>query len=193
MDNDSRRAEFVAAANELYREQGIRHTSILDIAQRVGVTRSLFYHYFPDKQAVTDAVIEMRINEFMAYVREWTSQLDGVDIQEALKRLSGMARSFLRGPDSFISCAARDQDHYLTRRFVVRGSSLLADYFVRTRNENGSPVRLTNARHPREAFYVLSVGIMSIMTQDPEVSDDVIADLIIDTLHISRKAVRYKK
>lgn len=39
-------------------------------------------------------------------------------------------------------------------------------------------------RHPKESFYALSVGIMSMMMRQPEVTDEVIADLSIDTLHI---------
>ena len=55
---EERRAEIIRAARELYEEQGLAHTSILDITTRVGVTRTLFYHYFPDKDAVTSAVLD---------------------------------------------------------------------------------------------------------------------------------------
>ena len=48
-----RRADIVAAARELYEEQGLSKTSVQDITNRMGVARSLFYHYFPDKEAVT--------------------------------------------------------------------------------------------------------------------------------------------
>ena len=41
------RADIVAAARELYEEQGLSKTSVQDITNRMGVARSLFYHYFP--------------------------------------------------------------------------------------------------------------------------------------------------
>ena len=40
------------------RSRASRRTSVQDITNRVGVTRSLFYHYFPDKEAVTSAVLD---------------------------------------------------------------------------------------------------------------------------------------
>ena len=43
-----RRADIVAAARELYEEQGLSKTSVQDITKRMGVARSLFYQYFPD-------------------------------------------------------------------------------------------------------------------------------------------------
>ena len=44
-DTAKRSAEIVVAARELYEEKGLAHTSIQDITNHVGVTRSLFYHY----------------------------------------------------------------------------------------------------------------------------------------------------
>lgn len=48
-DTAKRSAEIVVAARELYEEKGLARTSIQDITNHVGVTRSLFYHYFPSR------------------------------------------------------------------------------------------------------------------------------------------------
>ena len=56
--SDARKAQIIAAARDLYEERGLSHTTVKDITERVGVTRTLFYHYFPDKDAVTSAVID---------------------------------------------------------------------------------------------------------------------------------------
>ena len=47
------------------------HTSIQDITERVGVTRSLFYHYFPNKEAVTSAVLDTYTADFLEAVHYW--------------------------------------------------------------------------------------------------------------------------
>ena len=60
-----RRADIVAAARELYEEQGLSKTSVQDITNRMGVARSLFYHYFPDKEAVTSAVLDDYVADFI--------------------------------------------------------------------------------------------------------------------------------
>ena len=54
----SRRCEIVEAARSLYETRGLSHTTVKDIAEKVGVTRSLFYHYFENKNAVTEAVLD---------------------------------------------------------------------------------------------------------------------------------------
>ena len=46
---DARRLQIVQAAREICLEKGLSKITISDIAERVGMTRSLFYHYFQDK------------------------------------------------------------------------------------------------------------------------------------------------
>lgn len=184
MKNDKRRAAFIEAADDLFVQKGIANTSVGDIANRAGVTRSLFYHYFNDKQDITDAVIEKRIDEFMDYLREWTLSLGGGSFRDSLRRLVGVMRSFLNGPTSLGSRVIYEQDASLYQRFVVRSSKLLSQHFVDSRGIRGSLIDYTHVRHPQESFYVLSVGIMSIMIREPDIGDEIIADLIAETLHI---------
>jgi AcrR family transcriptional regulator len=180
-----RRDEFIVAAMELFAQNGYSRTGITDIAARVGVTRSLFYHYFADKQDITDAVIEWQVNDFMAYIQAWTLSIRGTtDIRESLVTLVDIARTRLLAPRSVGDLAMREGSSMLYQRFVTRSAHLLAEFFVSTRDKNGAFIHLTNTHHPRESFYVLSVGIMSLMLRQPHVDNEVIADLIIDTLHI---------
>ena len=184
MQKDARYAAFVTAADELFMEKGIGSTSVGDITKRVGVARSLFYHYFEDKQGIVDAVIDSRVNDFMEYVREWTRSLDGGDFSSALLNLVKLMRGYLHSPTSLGSRIIRERDAGLYHRFVVRSSILLSEHFVSTRKERGALIHYTHTRHPAESFYVLSVGVMSMMVRNPEVTDEVIADVIAETLCI---------
>lgn len=184
MQNDIRRASFVDAADELFLEKGITSTSVGDITSRVGVTRSLFYHYFDDKDDITDAVIDMHVDEFMGYVQNWTLGLGDCSISDSLIGLARIARTYLEGPTSFGNQILVESDAGLYQRFVVRSSRLLADYFVNTRGKRGAFINWTDTRHPWESLYMLSVGIMSMMVRREAFTDEVVADLIADTLHI---------
>ncbi len=54
---EERRAELVAAAQELFDRNGIRNTQVSQIAEKVGVAKGLFYYYFSSKDEVVDEVI----------------------------------------------------------------------------------------------------------------------------------------
>lgn len=54
---DARPAEILDAALELFVQQGFAKTRIEDIAQRAGVTGGAIYRYFPNKDALLEALI----------------------------------------------------------------------------------------------------------------------------------------
>ena len=184
MEHDERRMRFVAAAYELFEERGISKTSIVDIANRVGVARSLFYHYFPNKNAITGAVISYRVDTFIERLKEWTRMQRGQDTYTSLVGVVGIIRSFLQGSNTLSGAVKREEDAMLFQRFAFESAACLADHFARTQNVKGSLVSISNVRHPRETFYTLSIGVISLLSREPEVSDEVIADVVVDTLHI---------
>jgi AcrR family transcriptional regulator len=49
------RYRLVAAALHLFSEQGYDHTTVAEIADRAGVTKSTFFRYFPDKRELLAA------------------------------------------------------------------------------------------------------------------------------------------
>lgn len=46
------RERLVRAALDLFTEQGYEDTSVIEIAERAGLTKSTFFRYFPDKREV---------------------------------------------------------------------------------------------------------------------------------------------
>lgn len=53
---DQRLASLLDAAAALFVEKGIAATSVEDIAERAGVAKSTFYHYFQDRAAMLEAL-----------------------------------------------------------------------------------------------------------------------------------------
>ena len=60
--------DIMLAARDLYETEGVAATSLAAIARKAGVTRTLVYYYFPDKQAVTDAVLDDYLEDLVESV-----------------------------------------------------------------------------------------------------------------------------
>jgi TetR/AcrR family transcriptional repressor of nem operon len=80
---EQRRAELLAAARALFSAKGIAATSLDDITQRAGVSKGLFYLYFPSKEDLVLALQEQFSHEFAGRMRaaadiraDWTARLD---------------------------------------------------------------------------------------------------------------------
>ncbi len=61
-DPETRRAEILAAAGELFAEQGYGNTSVDAIVQHVGVAKGTFYYYFKSKEDVLVALAQAMVD-----------------------------------------------------------------------------------------------------------------------------------
>ena len=173
-----RRADIVAAARELYEEQGLSKTSVQDITNRMGVARSLFYHYFPDKEAVTSAVLDDYVADFIEATHYWNAQRHPGDIESALSSVVKLMRLGVFEHDAFRRSLASHENAALYIDFVNRVADRVATYIVDT------TVRDYGALH--EIRIIL--GIVGYLRTHPDVDDEVLKDLIAQTLHMDRGA-----
>ncbi|GAA5198951.1 TetR family transcriptional regulator [Microbacterium jejuense] len=92
----SSRENIAEAACELFLEQGYEQTSIVDIANRAGVSRSSFFNYFASKSDVLWAGLDERLAVFEERL---AADDEGMDAAAAVRRESeAVARDF--APDS---------------------------------------------------------------------------------------------
>jgi AcrR family transcriptional regulator len=81
------RAEILRVALEMFTENGYEGTSIRDLSQALGMTKSSLYYLFANKEAIVSALLDGRLKEI-------DDRLAWVDLQEA-------------GPDLFRRTALR--------------------------------------------------------------------------------------
>jgi len=71
MTGRSTRDEIVDASDRLFYRRGYGETSFADIADAVGISRGNFYHHFKSKDAILQAVIEVRLAETRRMLEAW--------------------------------------------------------------------------------------------------------------------------
>lgn len=69
-ESSSRRTEIIDAAEALFFERGIASTTVIDIAGRVGVTRTTFYRYFEGRDELAFEVAGRMITKLSNTARE---------------------------------------------------------------------------------------------------------------------------
>lgn len=184
--SDARRAQIIAAARDLYEERGLSHTTVKDITERVGVTRTLFYHYFPDKDAVTSAVIDDYTQDYVEALANWNDERIEGDIDHALSTIVKLLRIGLFEDDTFHIALSSRENAALYLEFVNRVADETTRYIIDTTVRDYAGLHDVRIDHLYETFYVLILGVIGYLRKHPDADDAVIADVIAQTLHMDR-------
>ena len=186
-----RKLEIIQCARELIEERGLAKTSVAAITERMNVARALFYHYFPSKEDLVAAVLDTYVDEFIASLKEWNAQRVEGDIEGALDTIVALIRDQLFDNDNahkpFRRALATHENASLYLRFINRVADASATYIVETTVADFGRLHEVRIDHVYETFYMLILGIVGYMRQHPEASDDVLKDIIAQTLHFERE------
>ena len=70
LDPDTRRAQLLSSARDVFARNGYQATSVADIIQAAGVARGTFYNYFESKRQIFQAVLEELMTQAGAAVQD---------------------------------------------------------------------------------------------------------------------------
>lgn len=185
-----RREQIVQAALSLYEQKGIDRTSVKDMTDAAGITRSLFYHYFSCKDDVTDAVLDRYVEGFADEVRRWNESRAEGDVAGALRNSVKLLRSLLYERDAFRLLLLKDENASLYLRFAERSAEVIARYLADETAADYARLHTIEISRVYESFYLLVFGLIGYLRRNPGASDAVIADLIADTLHLDLSGAR---
>lgn len=76
MRDNKTRDQIIAAADQLFYQQGYEHTSFAHIADAVQISRGNFYYHFKTKDEILAAVIERRMANTQALLEQWESEAE---------------------------------------------------------------------------------------------------------------------
>ena len=182
---DARRLQIVQAAREICLEKGFSKITISDIAERVGMTRSLFYHYFQDKDQVADAVLDDVISEVIARLEEWNEHREAGNISKALDDVVRLTRSLIADEGPFSQRMIEDGNAGLYIKFIDRVADRIAEYICNSTVRDFEKLHGMPITNEHETFYTLIVGLISLIRLHPDTEDTVIRQVAAQTLHLN--------
>ncbi len=184
-----RREQIISCARELIEERGLSKTSVSVITERMGVTRTLFYHYFPSKDELVSAVLDDYVSEFVEAIEEWNSSRKQGDIEGSLSSMVALLRRELfdeKARKPFRRALATKENASLYLQFINRAADATAKCITNSTVLDYERFHEVRIEHIYETFYVLALGIIGYMRQHPNADDEILKDLIAQTLHMDR-------
>lgn len=74
---EAAREKIIAAAYECYEKKGINSTTFTDIAKASNISRRTIYHYFDNKKALIQAVVDDQASDFLNNLLEELAEFEG--------------------------------------------------------------------------------------------------------------------
>ncbi|MBT1174221.1 TetR/AcrR family transcriptional regulator [Bifidobacterium sp. LC6] len=181
---DARRESIVQAARKICLEKGFSKITVSDIASEVGMTRSLFYHYFPDKDAVADAVLDDVIDEILSRLDTWNHEREAGNVNKAMDDMVRLLRALIADESPFSNRMIQDGNAELYIKFIDRAADRIADYIAQTTVREFEQMHGLPIGNVHETFFTLIVGLISLVRSHPSISNATIKQVMAQTLHI---------
>ena len=188
---DDRREEILQAVIDVCAEEGIGKLSVSSVSERVGCTRSLFYHYFPNKEEALSAALDYTIDAFIARLRTWNANRTFGDVEGALDGISELLKTLVLEMPGISGSITVGGDAVLYTAFVNRVAERCARYMCETTVVDFAEHHEVLIDNVFETFYVLISGLIMFIKSHPDVSEGVIKDIIASTLHIEGYTSKY--
>ena len=189
LTGDERRREILAAVRTVSSELGVSHLSVSAVTKRAGCTRSLFYHYFEDKEAVADAVLDNVIDEILTTLKQWNQARETGNVNKALDDIVHVLRSLIADESPFSNRMIQDGNAELYIKFIDRAADRIADYIAQTTVRDFEQMHGLPITNVHETFFTLIVGLISLIRSHPNISDRTIKEVMAQTLHIESYVV----
>ena len=185
LTGDERRREILDAVRAVSSELGVSHLSVSAVTKRAGCTRSLFYHYFQNKEEVTSAVLDQYITDFLEAMQHWHESQTALATDESLHSMVKIMRMVLFEKNTFRMALSTQENAALyldfLNRFAAQGAEFMVTHPMVEQTKYGE-----QSDHLYETFYVLIVGLVSYLRSHPDVEDEVLIDVVTRMLNIQQ-------
>lgn len=187
-----RREEILEAVRRTCTEEGAARLSVSAITKRAGCTRSLFYHYFPDKEAAVAAVMEEAIDGIIRELERWNASRVVGDIEGALNSVAPLFKRLV-ADNHDLPGALTSGSGALYGGFLHNATERVATYLCQTTVVDFERLHHMPIEHVYETFYTLVMGLLMYIRTHPDVEDETVKDIIASTLHIEKYTARYRE
>lgn len=105
---NSRRNQILDAAQRCFKKQGFHKTTLRDIAQEFGMSAGHIYNYFSNKEAIIEALVELRSQEFIDMLD--TEEFNDLPPEERMdKELGQVVDAYLNLDNTSLSIAIMNE------------------------------------------------------------------------------------
>lgn len=154
-----KREALAKTAFDLFLTQGYENTTVTQIMKAVGLTKAGMYHYFPSKEAILDAAVDLGM---AAAIRQTREDMAGLGVMEKMLRFTQGSATPNSMMEKFREYRRKNRDSYAAYRIREKGVHAFIPLLEEIIRE-GVAEGIYKTPYPRQAaeFMVLLVRAIS--------------------------------
>jgi AcrR family transcriptional regulator len=181
---DAKLAEIINVARDVIMTTGFDGMTISYLAQKVGMTRSLFYHYFANKDAVAQAVLDDEISQYLKRLKVWNDKRILGGISEALDDIVDVFFDTVSESSLFHRKLINTGNASLYIKFMDKVADEVSDFIGETAAKDFAQHHNMPITHVHETFYMMTVGLTSYIRSHPSADKASVRIVVAQTLHL---------
>ena len=161
-DPETRKAELIDAAEELFRTRGYHQTSVSDIVKNIGVAQGTFYYYFETKEDVLEAIISRIVISIINELEELVDN-QAVSAKEKICKMVQLFFRKLNDEEALLAVLFDEKQLHLMAKIEHYAKKLANPSLLKVFNQ-GQKEGTMNVPYPADALDFF-VAILSCMIQ----------------------------
>ena len=154
---ETRKEELLAAADALFRKDGVDCTAVSDIVREAHVSQGTFYNYFQSKDEIFAAVLEQATSDMMEEMRKTGERAD-LDPPQKLKLLSLQDFQMNRTNDSLFDVLHESRYADAHQKYIVARIEKLRPIYANVIRQ-GVEMGIFHTSYPDEAAHFMLTAI----------------------------------
>lgn len=154
---ETRKEELLAAANALFRKNGVDSTAVSDIVREAHVSQGTFYNYFQSKDEIFAAVLEQATSNMVEEMRKMGERTD-LDPLRKLELLSLQDFWMNRTNDSLFDVLHESRYADAHQKYIVARIEKLRPIYAKVIRQ-GVEMGMFHTSYPDEAAHFMLTAI----------------------------------
>ncbi len=127
---ETRKTDLLAAAETLFRENGVDQTAVSDIVKKAGVAQGTFYNYYQSKDEIFAAVLE-HVSEHTVTEIQRTAERKDIGVAEKIGLISQQDFLMNRENDPLFDVLHEPRYAYAHQKYIVSRILLLQPIYAK--------------------------------------------------------------
>lgn len=175
-DPEIRRQEIIDSARGLFKNKGIRKTSMNDVADNIGVAKGLIYYYFSSKDELVEAVVD----EFIKDVDEELKNImnSNLGFTQTLTAILDFYFNYIQSHLLVLTDSPGDPEILSLIRGKLSDAAL---FYARDLIELGVKLGIINIQYPEYILKIIIRGLGDLYIEgvtDPEIHARIIEQIL---------------